>query len=162
MANEIVGSFSKFGTSIQNLIIQFLNDDDFVKLVVSPTDNPLSTIFDITFDKYSLKGTRVYSQIYEPPTDQEVVNVCVYYKKGSRQSNPHYKNVRIGIMIIVHRDLWEISNGLRAYEIAQRVDEIVNREYASLSLSKDFFDTFTYTPVNTLYSAIELVYENWK
>ena len=162
MAELQIGRFSKKGTQLQNILIALLNDEKFVKLVQSPTRFPLDTIFDVTFDPYSLLNTKLYTQVYQPPTDTKVVNVDVYYTKGGiGNGNTYYKNADLSVSIIVHRDLWEIDGGLRAFEIADRVDYILNRNDVTSSLSSDWFKNFKYYPVNNDYNVLELVYSNW-
>ena len=163
MADLSIGRFSKKGRQLQDILITLVNDKDFVKLVASSKYDPLndSDIGD-DFDNMGLIGTKIYSQVYEPPVDTAVVNVNVYYKQARITSgNPFYKNSDIVVAIVIHRDLWEMEGGLRAFEIADRVDLLLNRKAVTNSLSKEWFTDMKYYPVSSLYSVVELKYSNW-
>lgn len=160
-----IGRFSEKGRQLQSILMALIEDEAFVKLVHNADKTPLETALPNSFDPQSLINTKLYTQVYEPPTDKEVVNVCVYYKRGGigegRNKTTFYKNSDIGISIIVHRDLWDIEGGLRAFEIADRVDYILNRKSVTGSLSNEWFKKFQYYPVNNSYSVLELFYSNW-
>ena len=160
-----IGRFSEKGRQLQIILMALIEDEDFVKLVHNVGKTPLETPLPDDFDAQSLINTKLYTQVYEPPTDKEVVNVCVYYKKGGigegKGKTTFYKNSDIGVSIVVHRDLWDIEGGLRAFEIADRVDSILNRKNVTGSLSHEWFKKFQYYPVNNSYSVLELLYSNW-
>lgn len=162
MGEFVFGRFSRKGQQLQKILISFLGDEELLKLVFLTNDNPLGSNLPVGFDPYSLLKTRLYTQLYMPPTEEEVVNVCVFYKKARiTNRNPNFKNTDFTVAIIMHRDLWDIKGGLRAYEIADRVDRILNKKYATGALSKDWFKDLNYVPVDNLYCAIELNYSNW-
>ena len=162
MAKQSLGRFSEKGRQLQKILIEFLNDEYFVKLIHNKNKSPITTALPVNFDNYSLLNTKLYTQVYRPPTDVESVYVCVFYKKGGiGGNNTYYKNSDITVAIIVHRDLWEIEGGLRAFDIADRVDYILNRNNVTESLSNDWFKGFRYYPVDDFYGVIELDYSNW-
>ena len=157
-----LGRFSEKGKQLQKILIEFLNDEELVKLIYNQSDSPLTQSLPVNFDAYSLLNTRMFTQVYRPPTDSEVVYICVFYKKGGiGGNNTYYKNTDFTVAIVVHRDLWETSDGLRAFDIADRVDYILNMNTTTESLSKDWFKSFRYYPIDDLYGAIELDYSNW-
>lgn len=159
MANY--GNFSEVGKQIQNVMITLLDDKELVKLIhYTDSNDPLSKpVFD---DQYSLLNTKVYPQIYLPPTDREVVYIYVLYQDFKKsEGNPYFKHGLIDIHIVVHRDLYVINDGLRAYEIAHRIDNIMNRGNTTGSLSKDWFTRCRFSMVNDLYSSLILTYSNW-
>lgn len=154
MANELIGSFHEKGKQLQSILISLLADEEFLRL--------LSPSFDLPEDPYSLIGTQLYTQVYMPPTDTESIVVCVFFNKGDISTkNTHYKNFKFSVAIIVHRNLWNSQDGLRAYDIADRVDYILNRNNTTESLSEDYFTSFKYSPVDTVYNVLEINYENW-
>ena len=162
MSELNIGRFSRKGQQLQKILIELANDNEFVALVADNAYSPSYNNLGVNFDNYSLINTRLYSQVYMPPTEEECVNVCVFYKRGKiTNGNTFYKNSDIKIAIIVHRDLWNIQGSLRAYEIADRVDLLLNRKRVTESLSKDWFTSFDYTPTAEYYQVLELTYSNW-
>lgn len=157
-----LGRFSEKGRQLQKILLEFLNDEKLVKLIYNEVYSPLVPDLPVGFDSYSLLNTRLFTQVYKPPTDSEVVYICVFYKKGGiGGDNTYYKNTDFTVAIVVHRDLWNIEGGLRAFEIADRVDYILNMNTTTESLSKDWFKGFRYYPISDLYGAVELDYSNW-
>lgn len=157
-----LGRFSEKGRQLQKILIELLNDDKFVRLVYNNDYTPLTTELPEDFDPHSLINTRLFTQVYRPPTGSEVVYICVFYKKvGIGGDNTYYKNTDFTVAIVVHRDLWNIDGGLRAFEIADRVDSILNMNTVTGSLSKDWFKSMRYYPIDEMYGAIELDYSNW-
>lgn len=148
-----IGNFSNLGEQLQSVILALLADQELVDLVAcTPTPDP-----------YSLLNTRIYPDLYRPPTDQEIVYICAYYDKFRKQStNPYFKHGRLNIRVIYHRNLIYTSDGkLRHYEIMHRIDDIMNRNAVTNSVSKDWFDDASYSPINELYNSFVLTYENW-
>lgn len=162
MGDLAIGRFSEKGKQLQKILLTLVEDDDFVRLVADPNYNPSLLNLESGFNPYSLINTRLYTQVFKPPTDVEIVNVCVFYKKGGiGNGNVYYKNSDITFAIIVHRNLWNIEGGLRAFEIADRIDYLINNKNVTESLSKEWFKNFRYIPVDEFYGALELDYSNW-
>lgn len=154
MAKELLGRFHEKGKQLQSILVSFLQDEEFLKLT--------QTDFSLPSNPYSLINTQLYTQVYMPPTDTVSVVVCVFFTKGTIGSNnTYFKNNDFTVAIIVHRDLWHSQNGLRAFDIADRVDYILNRNSTTDSLSTEWFKSFNYSPVDTNYSVLELKYSNW-
>lgn len=162
MAKQAIGRFSKMGKQLQDILIKLLQDDDIIRLLVDKSDNPLSYVIPDDFDRYSLLRTQLYTQVYMPPTDSEQVVVCAFYNGGGIGGNStYYKKNKLTIAIVIHRDLWDVEDGLRAYLLADRIDYLLNREYTTDSLSEDWYDKFRYRPVNEYYNVVEIDFLNW-
>lgn len=156
------GNFSEVGRQIQNVMISLLGDEELVKLVhyTDVDKNPLGK--PVLNDPYILLNSKIYPQIFLPPTDTEVVYIYVLYQDFKKSAgNPYFKNGLIDIHIVVHRNLYVINDGLRAYEIAHRIDNIMNRGSTTNSLSEDWFTRCRFSMVNDFYSSLILTYSNW-
>lgn len=154
------GNFSDSSKQIQSLLVKMLENDRLTKLIYYTSSTPLSS--PSLVNPYDLLNTRMYTQTYLPPTDEQVVYVCAFYRNFRKDvGNPYSKHGQLEIAIIVHRDLWQCDGFIRPYEIAHEIDNIVNRNSATESLSNDWFVGMDYVPVNDLYNSIILRYSNW-
>lgn len=157
---ECKGKFSELGSQLQKIIISFVEDEDISKLLYYKHATPLSS--PSVPDPYSLINTQIFPQTYKPPTDEQTVYISVFFGKFNKASNnPYFKRGRLYVNVAIHRDLWVIDNGLRPYEIMHRIDYILNRNDVTGSLSKDWFESATYLPVNDLYNSYTLEYQMW-
>lgn len=162
MADLQIGRFKNKSVQMQNLLIKLLEDDDFVRLIYNNTDTPLADPIPITFDRQGLLKTHLYNQMYYPPMEHEGIIVCVEYARSRISGgNVFYKNTDITVKIIIHRNLWNIDGSVRPFDIADRVDVLFNREYASGSLSKEWFKSMKQYPLSSVHNVLEITYSNW-
>jgi len=158
---ECVGKFSELGKSLQNIVIELINDDELSKLVYYTDYDPLSqpSLIDPIGDLYF---KRFDPDLFRPPTNEVVVNICVYHSKITTQANnPYFKYGNVSITIIYHRDLVAIEGNLRHYAIMHRIDEILNGKDVSDSVSHDWFNSAIYSTVNEVHNSVTLNYTNW-
>lgn len=114
-----------------------LQNQDFCKLVYyTDTNDPLS-MPDIEDTSILLESNEVHRKcIYSSPFyfDEEYntkedkmvfVSIFVHDAKPNNIGFSYFKDVRLGISVIAHRDIWDVASGSRVYKIIQEI----NREF---------------------------------
>lgn len=156
---EYVSNFTKMDEKLQKIIVEFLNDDTISKLLYYSTPNALS-LPDVP-DKYSLLRTKVYTQLFKPPVNEESTFLIVFFKSfDGVPNNPYLKKGQLYIGISIHRQNWDIDNGTRAGQLIGAIDNIMNRNRTSSSVTQDFFRKCDYRVISELYNGYDLIYDN--
>lgn len=152
------GKFSELGDQLGKVIISFVENKNIAKLLYYKDSNPLSQP-DVP-DPYSLINTQIFPLMYKAPTSEETIYISVFFGKIVKSSaNPFFKRGRLYVNIAVHRSLWQSDGTIRIYSIMNEIDNILNRGDVTGSLSKDWFESATYVPINDLYQSMTLEYQ---
>lgn len=159
MAEQEIGRYYEKGKQLERILSKLLEDGEFLKLMspsLIPSNNPQD----------ELMYTQLDTQFYYPPVDSE--GIFVFVTPANIRGDTFFKNTDIKFSILIHRNLWTIKkelrkpSGLRAYEIADRIELLINRENTTKSLSHDFFTSSRQIEIGGgVYQLLELVYSNW-
>ena len=153
-------NFGDLGNQLQNIVVQVLSNENIAKLLTyTESDNdPLSK--PVVADPFGLKNTRLFTQSYRPPTDTAGVFLCILMDDFKKANNIYFKWNTIKFMVIVHRDLWEISGNLRAFAIMHELDSLVNMERLQ-GMGKNWFKRCNYYTYNDLYNGYIIEYSGY-
>ena len=154
-----VSNFTKMDEKLQKIIIEFLNDDTISKLLYYPTPDALSQ--PEVPDKYALLRTKVYTQLFKPPVNEESTFLTVFFKSfDGVANNPFLKKGQLYVGIAIHRSIWDLDGATRAGQLMGAIDTILNRNHISSSLTPDFFRRCDYRQISELYNGYDLIYDN--
>lgn len=152
-------SFYRLDKKLQEIIIKFLNDDTISKILYYKDYDALS--MPSVPDPYNLLKTKVYTQTFRPPVDEEAVFLTVFFESfDAVYANPYLKKGKLYIGLCIHRNLWDIKDGTRAGQLMGAIDEILNRDIVTSSATPDFFRECQYRPISDLYNGYDIIYSN--
>lgn len=159
MACGNISTFEDLDTQLQNVMIAFLQNENICKLLHYNTPDALSQ--PPVENSYELLSTRIYNQTYKPPSNEESTYITVFFDNFDAVSgNPYLKHGRLYLNVMTHRNLWNIDGGLRVIKIMAEIDKILNKNHTTNGLTRDFFKSARYLPINDLYNSYAITYTN--
>lgn len=149
--------FEILDNKLQDIIIQFLNDDRISKLMHYNTKDAL-TLPDLT-DPYKELRSKIYTFTFKPPVEEESTIMYVLFSMhDATPNNVYLRKGTLEIGIATHRNLWDIDNGTRIGKLMAAIDDIVNKNNFVGGLSKEFFRKTRYYNFSDFYSGYVIEY----
>jgi len=152
--------FKDLNSKIIKIIEILESNQDLCKYLYYPNNDPLS---EPNIDDTSILTMK---NIFPLPKDTNAITdkislINVYFQSSKPyRNNSGFREIYLCIDVMCHLDLWLIDEGIRAYCICNKIDEIFNNQHISdLSINNIYFENSQVSYYSDYYYGYKMVYK---